>query len=47
MVNVKGKLLGIARVPKTNDLFLDTFLMLPTDAFAMLSAEFVFKPESD
>lgn len=36
----KGKLLGIATVPKTGDLFLDTFLRLPTDAYAMLSAEF-------
>lgn len=38
--NGKGKLLGIATVPKTGDLFLDTFLRLPSDAYAMLSAEF-------
>jgi len=40
LVGGQGKLLGIARVPKTGDWFLDPFLMLPTDAFAMLSAEF-------
>lgn len=33
------KLAGVARVPKVNDGFLDTFLMLPTDALAELEAE--------
>jgi hypothetical protein len=39
--NGKGKLLGIATVPKTGDFLFDTFLRLPTDAYAMLSAEFL------
>lgn len=39
-VGSKGKLVGIADVPKTGDWVLDTFLQLPTDAFALLSAEF-------
>lgn len=39
------KLVGVARVPKTgDDPFLDTFLMLPTDALAVLSAEIKFLP---
>ena len=39
------KLVGVARVPKTgDDSFLDTFLMLPTDALAVLSAEIKFLP---
>lgn len=33
------RLVGVARVPKTGDAFLDGFLMLPTDALAVLSAE--------
>lgn len=37
----KGKLVGIADVPKTGDWVLDNFLQLPTDAFALLSAELV------
>lgn len=38
-VGSKGKLVGIADVPKTGDWLLDNFLQLPTDAFALLSAE--------
>ena len=38
----KAKLVGVARVPKTGDGFLDGFLMLPTDALAVLSAELKF-----
>jgi hypothetical protein len=38
----KANLVGVARVPKTGDGFLDTFLMLPTDALAVLSAELNF-----
>lgn len=29
-------------MPKTGDLFLDTFLMLPTDALAIMEAELQF-----
>lgn len=35
----KGKLIGIAQVPKTGDLILDTFLQLPSEAFALLTAD--------
>lgn len=38
-VGSKGKLVGIADVPQTGDWLLDNFLQLPTDAFALLSAE--------
>jgi len=38
----KGVLVGVARVPRTGDSFLDSFLMLPTDALAVLSAEMKF-----
>jgi hypothetical protein len=38
----KAKLVGVARVPKTGDGFLDGFLMLPTDALAVLSADLKF-----
>lgn len=39
------ELVGVAKVPKTeDDTFLDTFLMLPTDALAILSAEIKFLP---
>eukprot|EP00892_Ulva_mutabilis_P011684 jgi/Ulvmu1/8889/UM049_0071.1 len=38
-VGSQGKLVGIADVPKTGDWLLDSFLQLPTDAFAALSAE--------
>jgi hypothetical protein len=37
-----AKLVGVARVPKTGDGFLDGFLMLPTDALAVLSADLKF-----
>lgn len=37
-----AKLVGVARVPTTGDSFLDTFLMLPTDCLAVLSAELKF-----
>lgn len=35
----KGKLVGIAQVPKTGDFILDNFLQLPSEAFALLTAE--------
>lgn len=38
----KCRLVAVARVPKTNDWFVDTFLLLPTDALAILSAEMHF-----
>lgn len=34
-----GKLVGIAKVPKTGEWIMDTFLQLPNEAFALLSAE--------
>jgi hypothetical protein len=37
-----ARLVGVARVPRTGDGFLDGFLMLPTDALAVLSAEMKF-----
>jgi hypothetical protein len=38
------RLVGAAQVPKVDgDLFLNFFLMLPTDALAVLSAEFEFE----
>eukprot|EP01026_Neomeris_dumetosa_P041183 TRINITY_DN3406_c0_g1_i6.p1 TRINITY_DN3406_c0_g1~~TRINITY_DN3406_c0_g1_i6.p1 ORF type:complete len:246 (+),score=16.53 TRINITY_DN3406_c0_g1_i6:63-740(+) len=37
--NGKGRLVGIATVPLTGDYLLDKFLMLPNDAFALLSSE--------
>jgi hypothetical protein len=40
LVDGSGKLVGVARVPRTGDRLIDTFLMLPTDAFALLSAKF-------
>lgn len=36
------RLVGVARVPKVDDVFLKTFLMLPTDALAVMKAELVF-----
>lgn len=39
----RARLVGVARVPTTTDAFLNTFLMLPTDALAVLSAELQFK----
>jgi hypothetical protein len=42
--NGRVRMVGVARVPPTGDKFLDTFLMLPTDALAVLSAELVFQP---
>lgn len=39
--NNKIKLVGVARVPKTSDAFLNIFLMLPTDALAVLSAQLI------
>ena len=38
----KLKLAGVARVPKTGDGFLDSFLLLPSEALAVLSAEIQF-----
>lgn len=40
--NGRARLVGVARVPVTGDPFLDNFLMLPTDALAVLSAELRF-----
>lgn len=37
-----ARLVGVARVPPTGDAFLDGFLMLPTDALAVLSVELKF-----
>lgn len=34
-----GKLVGIAKVPKTGEWIMDTFLQLPNEAFALLSAD--------
>eukprot|EP00210_Caulerpa_lentillifera_P003759 g3591.t1 len=42
LVNGRGKLVGAARVPRTGDWFLDSFLMLPTDALAQLAVEIIF-----
>ena len=36
------RLVGVARVPTTSDPLLNTFLMLPTDALAVLSATLTF-----
>lgn len=36
------RLVGVARVPTTTDPLLNTFLMLPTDALAVLSATLTF-----
>jgi hypothetical protein len=33
---------GVARVPPVKDLLLDTFLMLPTDALAVMTATLEF-----
>lgn len=38
----RARLVGVARVPTTADAFVNTFLMLPTDALAVLSAELRF-----
>lgn len=38
----KAKLVGVARVPVTGDGIVDGFLMLPTDALAVLSADLKF-----
>jgi hypothetical protein len=37
------RLVGVARVPKVGDLLLDAFLMLPTDALAIMSADLAFE----
>jgi hypothetical protein len=36
------RLVGVARVPKVDDAFLSTFLMLPTDALAVMKAQLEF-----
>lgn len=36
------RLVGVARVPPVKDLLLDTFLMLPTDALAVMTATLEF-----
>ena len=36
------RLVGAATVPKVDDIFLNTFLMLPSDALAVMSAELEF-----
>jgi hypothetical protein len=38
----KARLVGVAQVPKTGDGFLDSFLMLPSEALAVLSADLQF-----
>lgn len=43
--NGAAKLVGVARVPPAGDRLLDGFLSLPTDALAVLSAEFQFANE--
>mmetsp|Transcript_7349 Transcript_7349/g.18236 ORF Transcript_7349/g.18236 Transcript_7349/m.18236 type:complete len:237 (-) Transcript_7349:358-1068(-) len=43
VVNGVGKLVGAATVEKTGDAFMDTFLMLPTDALAIMVADFAFE----
>jgi hypothetical protein len=35
----RGKLVGIAKVPKTGEWIMDTFLQLPNEAFALLTAD--------
>lgn len=40
--NGEVKLVGVARVPKVSEAFLDIFLMLPTDALAVMKAKLVF-----
>jgi hypothetical protein len=37
------RLAGVATVPKVDDMFMDTFLMLPTDALAIMDACFTFE----
>jgi hypothetical protein len=34
-----GKLVGIAQVPKTGEWIMDTFLQLPSEAFAQLAVD--------
>lgn len=36
------RLVGVARVPKVSEAFLDIFLMLPTDALAVMKAKLEF-----
>jgi hypothetical protein len=38
----RARLVGVARVPPTDDPVLNAFLRLPTDALAVLSAELSF-----
>ena len=40
----RARLVGVAQVPRVDDdLLLNLFLMLPTDALAIMSAEFEFE----
>lgn len=39
----RGRLVGVARVPRTDDGVLNAFLRLPTDALAVLSADITFE----
>jgi hypothetical protein len=39
---VRCRLVGVARVPKVSEAFLDIFLMLPTDALAVMKARLEF-----
>lgn len=41
--DAKARLAGVAQVPKTGDSFLDSFLLLPSEALAVLSAELRFE----
>ena len=42
LTNGRGKLVGVAQVPETQDPLLNAFLMLPAEALAELSVEFAF-----
>lgn len=35
--------MGTSNVPKTGDFLLDAFLMLPTDALAVMDADMIFE----
>jgi hypothetical protein len=37
------RLVGTSNVPKTGDFLLDAFLMLPTDALAVMDADMIFE----
>lgn len=41
LVKGRGRLVGVASIPKTQDLFLNAFLQLPTEALAELAVELI------